>query len=94
MRIIDFLWQVTGVILQAGGVLIFLWGVALFFRHPHSAPAPAVSGIPVNDSVSKVTWLIVGLGVFALGYSLRKMYHHTKGQIDSRFIKDSKKNAG
>jgi hypothetical protein len=82
-----YVWRFTGVILLAGGIVIALWGVVLFFK-PH--PATDANGIPVNDSAKRTTYLIVGLAVSTLGYSIRKIYHHSRGQIDSRFIKDSK----
>jgi len=85
-RVVDFFWYVAGIILQVAGVLVFLWGLTLFFRHHLATDADG------NDAAKKATFLIIGLGIFALGYSIRKIRYYGKGQIDSVFLKNAKKN--
>ena len=86
----NFIWRFTGLGLLAGGVLITLWGILLFFK---AHPTLGANGVPVDDSVEKATYIIVGLAASGLGYSILKMYHHSRGQIDSRYVKDDDKDS-
>ena len=83
----NFVWRTSGVTLEIGGLVVALWGLLLIFK---SHPVENANGILVTDWTQSLGFLIIGLGVFALGFSITKLYRHSQGQIDSRFVKDDK----
>jgi hypothetical protein len=48
----------------------------------------------VTDWSQSLSFVVIGLGAYALGFSLRKMYHYNKGQIESRYVKEEEDSKG
>jgi hypothetical protein len=87
----DFLWRATGVILEIGGLIVAVWGLVLIFK---THPFKNANGLMVTDWSQSISFVVIGLGAYALGFSLRKMYHYNKGQIESRYVKEEEDSKG
>ena len=82
-----FLWRTSGVTFEIGGLIVALWGVMLLIKTPS---VQYVDGIMVTNWTRSLSFLIIGVGTYALGFSIRRLYRHSLGQIESRYVKGEK----